>query len=195
MTVTRAPITIGITVTFMFHCFFNSLARSKYLSFFSISFNFILWSAETAKSTIWQVLFSCWILLGLVNQPRLGDAFITPNPRDVCVSHSSERILDCAYTICSYDQISISCTILSGLPYPPSCVYSYILSVLVCCIRLWCDWSFRPYHQITNICCFVASYLFLLCNFDNFFHLKFLVAFFATHSGYSTSAGKCTDSK
>ena len=32
VTVTRAPIIIGITVTFMFHNFFNSLARSWYLS-------------------------------------------------------------------------------------------------------------------------------------------------------------------
>ena len=52
--VPKAPITI---VTFMFHGFFNSLARSRYLSFFSLSFRFILWSAGTAKSTILQILF------------------------------------------------------------------------------------------------------------------------------------------
>ena len=59
VTVPRAPITIGITVTFMFHSFFffNSLGRFRYLSFFSFSFNFILWSAGTEKSTILQVLF------------------------------------------------------------------------------------------------------------------------------------------
>ena len=32
--VPKAPITIGTIVTFMFHSFFNSLARSRYLSFF-----------------------------------------------------------------------------------------------------------------------------------------------------------------
>ena len=32
VTVPKAPITIGIIVTFMFHSFFNSLARSRYLS-------------------------------------------------------------------------------------------------------------------------------------------------------------------
>ena len=36
---------------------FNSLARSGYLSFFSLSFRFILWSAGTAKLTIFQILF------------------------------------------------------------------------------------------------------------------------------------------
>ena len=54
--VPKAPITIGTIVTFMFHSFFNSLARSRYLSFFSHSFNFILWSAGTAKSTILQII-------------------------------------------------------------------------------------------------------------------------------------------
>ena len=62
--VPKAPITIGTIVTFMFHSFFNSLARSRYLSFFSLSFRFILWSAGTAKSTILQILFFflCWLL-------------------------------------------------------------------------------------------------------------------------------------
>ena len=52
VTVPKAPIIIGIIVTLMLHGFFNSLARSSYLTFFSFSFNFILWSAGTAKSTI-----------------------------------------------------------------------------------------------------------------------------------------------
>ena len=55
LTVPKAPITIGIIVTFMFHSFFNSLARSRYLSLFSHSLSFILWSAGTAKSTVLQI--------------------------------------------------------------------------------------------------------------------------------------------
>ena len=55
--VPKAPITLGTIVTIMFHSFFNSLARSRYLSFFSHPFRFILWSAGTAKSTIFQILF------------------------------------------------------------------------------------------------------------------------------------------
>ena len=62
VTVTNVPITIGIIIIFMFHNFLNSLARSRYLSFFSHSFSFIQWSAGTAKSTIFQVLFFCWLL-------------------------------------------------------------------------------------------------------------------------------------
>ena len=63
VTVPKAPITIGIIVTCMFHSFSNSLARSRYLSFFSHSFSFILRSARTAKSTILQVLFFLLIII------------------------------------------------------------------------------------------------------------------------------------
>ena len=71
VTVPRASITIGITVSFIFHSFFNSLARFRYLYFFSLSFNFTLWSAGTAKSTIRQVLsFFVWIIL---RPSRLAD--------------------------------------------------------------------------------------------------------------------------
>ena len=56
VTVSNAPITIGKIVTVMFHSFSYSLARSRYLSFFSHSFSFILWSARTAMSSILQVI-------------------------------------------------------------------------------------------------------------------------------------------
>ena len=39
--VPNAPTTIGTIVTFMFHSIFISLARSSYLSFFSLSFRLI----------------------------------------------------------------------------------------------------------------------------------------------------------
>ena len=94
VTVPSALIAIGIIVTFMFHSIFNSLPRSRYLSFFSHFFSFILWSAGTAMSTILQVLFFvfvlffccffcfvfifvfCFLLLGLVFWPSLGDIII-----------------------------------------------------------------------------------------------------------------------
>ena len=63
VTVPKAPITIGIIVTFVFHSFFNSLGRSRYLSLCSHSFSFILWSAVTAKSTILQIFFFVSIIM------------------------------------------------------------------------------------------------------------------------------------
>ena len=93
---------------------------------------------------------------------------INHNDAVVCISKSLQSLcvsfagLDSACTICSFGQISIYCTIASGSSFPSSRVSSYTLSVLTCCIRLLCVWSFRLYPHITSICCFVASYLFLL---------------------------------
>ena len=47
VTVPKVPLTMGIIVTCLFHSFLISRARSRYLSFFSHSFSFILWSAGT----------------------------------------------------------------------------------------------------------------------------------------------------
>ena len=89
VTVPRAPITIGIIITFMFHSFFNSLARSRYLSLFSHSFNFTLWSAETAKSTILKVLL---FLLIIIRSGRLAEirwsVCISKSQRSLCISFS-----------------------------------------------------------------------------------------------------------
>ena len=62
VTVPRVPIIIGIIVTFMFHNFFSSLARSMYLSFL-LSFNFTLWSTGTAKKVC---MFSIFFLLIII---------------------------------------------------------------------------------------------------------------------------------
>ena len=59
--VPNAPITIGPIITFMLHSFLNSLARSRYLSFFSHSFSFILWSAgqQSRQFCKFSFLFVC----------------------------------------------------------------------------------------------------------------------------------------
>ena len=103
VTTPNAPITIGIIVACMFHSFFNSLARSRYLSCFSHSFSFILRSAGTAKSTIWQVLFLffffffffffCGLLLGLVFWPRLGDLCVCQSPIGVYMCYFQGQIV------------------------------------------------------------------------------------------------------
>ena len=119
--VPRAPIKIGFTVTFMSHSFFSSLARSKYWSHFSLSFNPTLWSAGTAKSTLQQLLsFVYWPSQGQVVWPRLGDLFVYQNPWELCASHSSGRILRSVFTISCYGQISVSSTIPGGSLSSPS---------------------------------------------------------------------------
>ena len=104
VTVPKAPIAIGIIVTFIFHSFFSSLAWSRYLSFFSLSFSFILWSTGTAKFckffffvVDYYKVWSSWL--------RLGDPCVCQSPIRVYVCHSLGQIPGCAYTICSYGQI------------------------------------------------------------------------------------------
>ena len=71
VTVPNAPITNETIVIFMFHNFFNSLARSRYLFFFSLSFRFILWPARTAKSTILQILFFLFFFFFIIMRSGL----------------------------------------------------------------------------------------------------------------------------
>ena len=98
VTVPNAPITIGIIVTCMFHCFFNSLARSRYLSFFSHSFSFILWSVGAAKSTILQVLFFLLIIIryGLHAEIRRS-VCMSKSHRSLCVLFSMTGAGLCIY--------------------------------------------------------------------------------------------------
>ena len=86
-------ISFNSNLIFLFHSFFSSLAWFMYLSLFSIPFNFTLWSVETAKFTIQMVLFFCWLSLGLVVWPWLGDRYGSQNPREICTSHSRGIII------------------------------------------------------------------------------------------------------
>ena len=117
--------------------------------------------------------FFYWLLWGLVFWPRFGDLCVCQSPIGVYVYHFQRQVLGCAYTICSYDLIQISCTFLNGSPCPPSHVKCFTPSVLICCIRL-CDWSFRLCHHIAYICYFVESYLFSLW-YDWFLWLCFVL--------------------
>ena len=89
VTIPNAPIKIGIIVTCMFHSFFNSLARSRYLSFFSHYFSFILWSAGTARSTLLKVLFLLLIIIrsGVLAEIRWSMC-ISKSHRSLCVLFS-----------------------------------------------------------------------------------------------------------
>ena len=59
VTVPCTPITIGITVIFMFHSFFSSLARSRYLSHFSFFYSLLCDHSE------WQSPLLCRFSLSL----------------------------------------------------------------------------------------------------------------------------------
>ena len=120
VTVIKAPIAIGIIVTFMFHSFFSSLARSRYLPSFCILSTLLCGQPGQQSPQSRKFSLFCWVLLGLVFGPRLGDPFVCQNLRGVCACHSLRQILGCADTICLYGQTSISSTIPSRSSCPPS---------------------------------------------------------------------------
>ena len=109
VTLPKAPITIGTIVTFMFHSFFNSLARSRYLPFFFFTFfqfySVISWNSKVDNFTNFFFCFFCWLLLGLIFGPRLGYPCIWQSPIGVYVHHFLGQVLGCAHTICSNGQI------------------------------------------------------------------------------------------
>ena len=78
VTVPKAPITIGTIVTFMFHSFFISLARSRYLSFFHSPSDLFcgLPGQQSRQFCRFSFFFFCWLLWGLVFWLGLGDPFV-----------------------------------------------------------------------------------------------------------------------
>ena len=112
--VPKAPITIGTIVTFMFLSFFNSLARSRYLSFFSLSFRFILWSAGTVNSTTLQIFFFLFIFMRSSLLAGIRWSVCILKSYKVYASHFLGHVLCRVYTICLYGRTEISCTFPSG---------------------------------------------------------------------------------
>ena len=151
VTVPSAPITIGITLTFIFHSFFNSLAKFRFLSLFAF---FVLPCGQPERQSSLFGRFSlCWLLLGLVVWPRLDNSFVSQNPRNFCLI-----FLDGFWV---WSNLNFSSQFLVDHPVMSGLILSLSLSALIYCIRL-CDWSFRLFHHITYVCYFVISCLFFL---------------------------------
>ena len=100
-------VSICTIVTFMFHSFFNSLSSSRYLSFFTHFFRFILWSAGTAKSTILQILFFLLIIIGcgLLAGIRWSLCLLKSH-RSLCVSFSRTSAWLCIYHLLVWSNLN-----------------------------------------------------------------------------------------
>ena len=108
VTAPKAPITIGIIVTFMYHNFFQFPCKVEVLILLFTFFQFYSMVSQDSNSTILQILFFfffCWLLLSLVFWPRLGDLSVCQSPKVVYVYHFVEQLLGCTYTICLYGPI------------------------------------------------------------------------------------------
>ena len=164
VTVPNAPITIGIIVTCMFHSFFSSLARSRYLSFFSHSFSFILWSAGTAKSTILQVFFFLLIIIksGLLAGIRWS-VCILKSHRSLCVLFSRTGAVLCKYHLLVWSNLNFLHISQWITLQTQSCfaLYSRCANLLHSLI-IWLMVSYLSPHSLHLLFCWVLSILVLI---------------------------------
>ena len=86
VTVLTAPITNGITDTFMFNSFFNSLARSWYFSFF-LHFLSTLLSGQPGHNPATSLFLSIIIRSGRLAEIRWS-VRISKSQRSLCISLS-----------------------------------------------------------------------------------------------------------
>ena len=164
VTLPKASITIGVIVTFIFHSFFNSLARSRYLSFFSHSFSFILWSAGTAKSTILQVLFFFSLIIiksGLLIEIRWS-VCMSKSHRSLCVSFSRAGAGLCIYHLfvwptLNFLHISQWITLLTQSWLV---LYSFCANLLHSLI-MWLIVSSLSSHSLHLLFCCVLLYIYI----------------------------------
>ena len=154
-------ITIGTIVTFMFHSFFNSLARSRCLSFFSHSFSFILWSVGTAKSTIWQVLFSFsfFFLLIIIRSGLLAEircsVRMSKSHRSLCVSFSRTGAGLCIYHLLVWSDLKFFAHFpVDHLADPCLVLYSFCANLLHSLI-MWLIVSSLSPHSLHLLFCWL----------------------------------------
>ena len=158
-----APIKIGIIATFMFYSFclfFRFPSKVKILILLFTFFQF--YSVVSRDNKVHNSASSLSFLLIIIRSSRLADirwsVCMSKSKRSLCVSFSRANAGLYKY---HFFVLSIF-NFLHNFQWIALPTQSFNLSVLICCIRLIRDWLFRLYHYTTYICCFVASYLFLL---------------------------------
>ena len=182
VTVPNAPITIGTIVTFMFHSFFNSLARSRYLSFFSLSFRFILWSAGTAKSTILQILFLLLIIMrsGLLAGIRTSVCMLKSH-RSLCESFSRTGAGLCIYDLfvwLNWNFLHISQWITLSTQ---SCLELYFFCAnLLHLLIMWLIVSSLSPQSLHLLFCCVLSILTLIWYYHYYYYYIYSLEFFTS---------------
>ena len=162
VTVLNAPIKSQSAQSF--DSFFNSLARSRYLSFFSPTFSFILWSAGTAKSTILQILFLLLIIMrsGLLARIRWPVCMLK-SQRSLCESFSRTGTALCIYhlfVLSNWNFLHISQWIT--LPTQSCLTLYFFCANLLHSVIMWLIVSSLSPHSLPLLFCCVLSILALI---------------------------------
>ena len=131
-----------------------------YLSFFSHSFSFILWSAGTAKSTILQVLFLLLIIIRSGLLVKIGWSVCISKSQSLCVLFSRTGAGLCIYHLLVWSNLNIL-HISQWITLPPqSCLVLYSFSAnLLHSIIMWLIVSSLSPHCLHLLFCCVLSIL------------------------------------
>ena len=151
------PITIGITVTFMFHSFFMSLVRFKFLSLFLLFFIFIVvcWDSKVHYTT-GSPFFFFWLIITWFDLLAGISWFvcISKSLRIMCISLSKMDSGLCIYYLFIWSNFNflhnsqwISFPFLSYLV-----LYSFLASLLHSLMRLIISFL-STYNQHLLFCC------------------------------------------
>ena len=127
---TRTPFTIGITVIFLFHSFFNFLTKSRYLS---LAF-FLSYSVVSRNSKIRNSASSLFLFFIILRSGHLADIMwsvcISKSQRSLCVSFARTDSGLCIYHLFVCSNLN-SCTLPSGSHCTPIRALSYTVSALI----------------------------------------------------------------
>ena len=166
VTVPKAPITIGIIVTFIFHCFFNSLARSRVLISLFTFFQFYSVVSWNSKVDNFADLFFFFLLIilrsGLLAEIR-SSVCISKSHRCLCVSFSRASARLCIYHLLAWSNLN-SLHISQWITLPTqSCLalYSFCANLLHSLI-MWLMVSSLSPHSLHLLFCCVLSILALI---------------------------------
>ena len=170
VTVLKAPVMIAVIVTFMFNNVFSSLAKSRYLSFFSLSFRFIQWSA----GTVHNYASSLFMLLIIIRSGVLAKIRWS-----VCMSKSLRSLCVILQDRCWFVHIPfvrmVKFKFLAHLPVDH--LADLVVSSLIFLLRWFAAFAYYVIggficHCLAYICYFVAFNLFPLW-YDLFLWLCF----------------------
>ena len=105
VTVQRAPIIIGINVTFMFYSF--SISKQGLGTYPPLFLSILLWGQPGQLSPQFYMYSFFFFLLIIIRSGRLAEIIwsicMLKSHQSLCV-YSPGQLLGCAYTICSYGQ-------------------------------------------------------------------------------------------
>ena len=166
-TVPKAPITIGIIVTFIFHSFFNSQARSKYLSFFFYTF-FQFYSVVSRYSKVDNFAYSLFFSLIIIIRSGLlagiwWSVCMLKSHRSLCVSFSRTGAGLCIYHLLAWSNSNFL-HISQWITLPTqSCLvlYSFCANLLHSLI-MWLIVLSLSLHSLHLVFCCVLSILALI---------------------------------